>query len=168
MSIKHRIAKLAVWLNQNTGYMLVAIIIFFGISILGFQQDNKELLEDTKNISKDTQTIVSKQDETLKAIQSLALDNKISGEQLKEILLCMLIVPPTERTTDVQANCRQRANTQVYSGQTAPAQTETPSTPTVEGPSQTPTPAPAPIEAEQPSLLFRTLDGVTNLLKGVL
>lgn len=96
--------------NRNTGFILMLIIIIFGFAIIGFQKDNQQLLEDTKKIAENTEQIVAKQDETLAAIQNLALDNKISGDELKEILLCMLVVPPEQRTTDTANDCRKQAD----------------------------------------------------------
>ena len=57
----------------------------------------------------DTKHIVQSQNEILNAIKRQAVDNKISSEEKTAIIICMLQVNISERTTDVLNNCRKNA-----------------------------------------------------------
>lgn len=97
------------FLNRNTGFLILVAIIFFGLAILGFQRDSRRILNDTSVAVKNTEVIVSKQDETLDAIKNLAIDNRLSSDQKTNIIICMLQVPVSQRTTDTEQDCRSRA-----------------------------------------------------------
>lgn len=100
--LKLRIHKFYLLLREAMPVLILVMLIFFGASNIG-------LLRDTKRIAQDTRVIVAKQDDTLKAIEQLALDNKISGDELKDILTCMLVVPIEQRSAEVEENCRKQA-----------------------------------------------------------
>jgi len=161
---KLRIHRFYVLLREAMPVMIFLMLIFFGAAIIGFQKDNQRLLRDTKNIARDTQIIVSKQDDTLKAIEQLALDNKISGQELKDILTCMLVVPINQRTPDIEANCRKQAqrntDNNLQQQPTSPQSTPSPSTPDKNNVS--------PQEHEQPQPNRGIIESVNSFVKNLL
>lgn len=108
LNTKLRIHRFYIFLREAMPIMIFIMLIFFGAAIIRFQRDNQYIIRDTQATVKNTETIVVKQDETLEAIARLAADNKVSGDQLREILLCMLIVPIEQRTYDVANRCREQ------------------------------------------------------------
>lgn len=100
MKSKVAVHKLYIFLKEAMPILIFLMLMFFGAAILGFQSDNRALLQDTKSI-------VSKQDLTLSAIEALARDTKIESKQKTDIIICMLQVPVGERTTETVANCRK-------------------------------------------------------------
>lgn len=148
-------------LKEGLPVLIFVGMLFFGTAIIGFQQDNRDLLRDTKAIAERTEEIVSKQDETLEAIEQLALDNKISGDELKDILLCMLVVPIEERTTDTQEKCRKEARQN--SDDTIQQQ---PTSESSKPKKASPKKADKPEPKEQPSFIESIISNVTNLIGG--
>lgn len=106
---KRRVHNLYVFMREAVPIMIFVMLVFFGAAIIGFQQDNRRILRDTAAAVKNTETIVSKQDETLIAIKTLALDSKLTSKQLGDTIICMLLVPVGQRTTQTQDNCRDQA-----------------------------------------------------------
>lgn len=122
--MKYRVHQFYNVLREAMPVMIFIMLIFFGAAILGFQKDNNRLLEDTRATVRNTEVIVEKQDETLDAIRQLSLDNKLTSKQLGDTIICMLLVPVNQRTTQTQEECREQAVSQT------PASNETGSTPT--------------------------------------
>lgn len=110
-STKIKIHRFTLFLREVMPIMILAMLVFFGAAIIGFQQDNRRILKDTEVAVKNTETIVSKQDETLDAIKQLALDSKLTSKQLGDTIICMLLVPFSQRTAGTQDNCRAEAMT---------------------------------------------------------
>ena len=109
MKIKNGIIRLSKWLNQNTGLILIGILIFFGASILQFQSDNQKLLENTKTSVDNSQLILKNQEESLRVLQA---DNKVLRDdvaQLKRFTACLLAAHGAngEIAQDVEAQCEK-------------------------------------------------------------
>lgn len=170
--LKYRVHQVYVFLREAMPLMILGILVFFGAAIIGFQQDNKRLLEDTRSTAENTEAIVDKQDETLQAIQQLALDNKLTAKQLGDTIICMLLVPVHMRTTETQEQCRQQAlNTLPNSNVLPPASpsgdSSNPQAPrggSNNGGSGQNNPPPE----DPPSLLEQALDVVTSPLRNIL
>lgn len=96
---KVRIHKFYLLLKEAMPIMIFIMLIFFGAAIIGFQKDNQRIL-------KGVYTTVSKQDETLQAIEDLAKDSKLESDEKTDIIICMLQVSIAERTPETVANCR--------------------------------------------------------------
>lgn len=156
--------KITHWLNRNTGYLLMVVIIVFGFATLGFQKDNRKLLQDTKHISEDTQAIVAKQDQTLVAIKDLSLDNKLTSKQLGDTIICMLLVPVGQRTTQTQDNCRQEAINRTPASDTAGSTEEQP---VVNPQPAKETPAPTPQPQPDKPLTRRLLDNLHEVTEDI-
>lgn len=97
-------------INRNTGWLIATAIVFFGLSIMTFQKQNQKLLEGVAETASNTKAIVSKQDETLRAIQKVAEDNRLISDQKTNIIICMLQVPVDQRTTDTLNDCRKTSS----------------------------------------------------------
>lgn len=144
---KHKVHRFYILLREAMPILIFLMLIFFGAAIIGFMKDNQRLLQDTKHITEDTQTIVSKQDETLVAIKDLSLDNKLTSKQLGDTIICMLLVPVNQRTTETQDQCRQGAITRTPPSTANGSTTSQPVQPTPVGsPQPTPTPQPGMVE----------------------
>lgn len=85
------VRALSNFFNRNTGLLIASAIVFFGLSNIGFQKDNQELLSNTRNsvesnrrIAENTQTI----------IQDLgqAVDRLERGNEKQTRILCQLIL----------------------------------------------------------------------------
>ena len=107
---KLRFHQFMIVLREGMPILLLGMLIFFGLAILGFQRDNQVLLEDTGAAVENTETIVAKQDETLQAIKDTATDNKLLSDEKTNIIICMLQVPVSERTTDTVTNCKKQVS----------------------------------------------------------
>lgn len=107
--MKYRIHQLYKLLRESMPIMIFIMLIFFGAAIVGFQKDNRQILEGIAKTGENTETIVAKQDETLEAIKDTAEDNKLLSEEKTNIIICMLQVPVGQRTTDTVANCRRQS-----------------------------------------------------------
>lgn len=107
--VKWNIHKFNNFLGKPQAVIITLFILFlyFAYGNAQFQRTNRVLLEQTKSASQNTQTIVSKQDQTLAAIKQLTLDNKLSSKQLGDTIICMLKIPVADRTDDTATQCRQ-------------------------------------------------------------
>lgn len=170
--VKYRVHQVYVFLREATPVMVFVAIIFFGSAIIGLQQDNKRLLEDTRATVKNTEVIVEKQDEILDAIRQLSLDNKLTSKQLGDTIICMLLVPVNQRTTNTQEVCREQAVSQTpasdESGST-PSQPVPQTAPQPTGGSSSPEPTPAPQQTMNPlqslwQVITQPVDDILNLL----
>lgn len=157
MKTKLRIHRFYKFLKEAMPVMIFLMLIFFGAAIIGFQKDNRALLQDTKSI-------VSKQDLTLSAIEALARDTKIESKQKTDIIICMLQIPVSERTTETVANCRksveERSTTESQPHATSNENATNQAQPTVansNAPSSTPQPAP------QKSVVQRVGEQITDI-----
>lgn len=170
--VKYRVHQVYVFLREAMPVMILVMLIFFGAAILGFQQDNKRLLEDTRATVKNTEVIVEKQDQTLDAIRQLSLDNKLTSKQLGDTIICMLLVPVGQRTDQTQEDCKSQAISQSVTkngnGSTTsqPTPQGTPrfveSTPNAQS---TPSPPVGPIESLW-QILRQPAEDILNLLGG--
>lgn len=144
----NKYGRAVLWLgdtfNRNVGFILILTVIFFGFAILNLQQDNQKLLKDTQATVKNTETIVQKQDETLDAIAQLAVDNKLTSKQLGDTIICMLLIPVGQRTTDTQEQCRTQAVMQTSDTSSPVAQASPQRSST-----STSTPAPQPSQNQE-------------------
>lgn len=125
-------------------FTLLILFAYFAYGNAQFQKDNRVLLTNTFSI-------VAKQDQTLDAIKSLSLDNKLSSKQLGDTIICMLLVPVSERTPDTQESCRKeaiaRTPASASSGST-PSQPVTNTPKSTSTPQQTNTATPEPEKVE--------------------
>lgn len=80
--------------------ILVFLFIYFAIGNAHFQSTNRDILNGIAGVQK-------KQDETLQAIKDITIDSRLTAEEQTKIILCMLQVPISERTPDVERNCRK-------------------------------------------------------------
>lgn len=92
-------------LNKNGGFLIFTAIVLFGVVSIGFQRDNQKLLLNQS-------VTIDKQNQTLEAIKALSVDNKLTSKQLGDTIICMLLVPVSQRTPDTQAQCREQATSQ--------------------------------------------------------
>lgn len=120
--MKRPIAVATNFLNRNTGFLILVSVIMFGFIAYAQSQDIKRQGRDIERTVETTATIVEKQDETLAAIQRVALDNKLISDQKTNIIICMLQIPQPERLPAEQ-NCRK----QIESTSTSPTPSAAPS-----------------------------------------
>lgn len=157
--VKYFVHRFYIPVKEAMPIMILGMLIFFGAAILDFQRDNQRLLEDTGATVKNTEVIVEKQDETLDAIKQLSLDNKLTSKQLGDTIICMLLVPVSNRTTQTQQYCREQAINQTpasneagsTSSQPVPEANATPQSRSNNQSDKTPNPpanpAPGPLES---------------------
>lgn len=137
--MRDKIIRLSQLINRNTGFFVATAIVFFGIAIVNFQRDNLQILRDTRSAVENTETIVSKQDETLEAIKKTATDNKLLSDEKTNIIICMLQVPVELRTTNTVEDCEKQSVEQApQPAEVAPGTQEQPSTPQAQQRPQTP------------------------------
>lgn len=86
--------------------------------IISFSNNLSENTRQAKATATSTNNIVQSQNDILNAIKQLATDTKITSDEKTSIIICMLQVPVSERTTDVETNCRRKA--QIQSSTTPP------------------------------------------------
>lgn len=106
---KHGFHKAYLFLQDLIPIITIGVLIFFGVALIGLQKDNQRILEGMNNTVQNTERIAIKQDETLKAIQELALDNKLTSKRLGDAIICMLKTPFEQRTADRLKDCRAEA-----------------------------------------------------------
>lgn len=80
--------------------------------IIDFSDRVSENTSQTKATADSTNRIVQSQNDILNAIKQLATDTKITSEEKTSIIICMLQVPVAERTPDIEAGCRDKAQAQ--------------------------------------------------------
>lgn len=143
------------WLKHNLPPILsVLTSVFVGlilVLLLNQMQANRHIAENTNNI-------VQSQSQILSAIKDLAADTKLTAEKKTNIIICMLQVPQSQRTTDTITGCRAQVeagssvNFSPDSSASAPT-TDTPqSSPKVQkATAPSPTPSASPIAAPLPS-----------------
>lgn len=140
-------------LNRNTGFLILMAIIISGFFTIRFQKDNKTILDGIADTSRNTETIVAKQDQTLEAIKQTAEDNRLLSDQKTNIIICMLLVPIEQRTADIVNNCRKQAESQnsvpAPANSTSQNSTSQQNQNTGQG-STSPTPTPAPTQPPEP------------------
>ena len=130
-----------------------------------------QLAENTAELSTSTNKIVKSQTDILNAIKQVTDDTKLTAQQQTNIIICMLQVPVTERTTDLQSQCRSQAATQTVatdtagtSSSTAPKTSNSSAAASGSSPQSTPSTAPPQSNNPQPSLFSR----IVNKVKGIL
>ena len=100
-----RIHKIGNWLDQLIPYFSfigIIIALFVAFAVYGISKD-------TNATAKNTQIVLTKQDQTLDAIKQLSVENKLTSKQLGDTIICMLLVPVGQRTTETQSNCEKQA-----------------------------------------------------------
>lgn len=154
------------WLRANMAGMLeIAKAMGLLVLVIMFINFNTKVAEQTKN----TRDIVKSQNQILEAIKQQAIDNKLTSEQKTSIIICMLQVPISQRTTDILNNCRSQAE----SGGSGIGDTPAPN-PVLEPqaqtiPSQTNTQTQQPTnQTPQPGLVQRVTDTVTETVSGLI
>lgn len=94
---------------QTTFNFLIAVGVFILIIMfINFNSIVADNAKDTKDISANTNKTVKSQGDILDAIQKLAIDNKTTSDQKTDIIICMLQVPVSQRTTDTVNQCKQQ------------------------------------------------------------
>lgn len=125
---KYFVHRFYIIVKEAMPIMILGMLIFFGAAIVDFQGDNQRLLEGINSTVKNTEVIVEKQDETLDAIRQLSLDNKLTSKQLGDTIICMLLIPVNQRTTNTQEVCREQAVNQTPASNEAGSTTAQPVT----------------------------------------
>lgn len=154
------------WLRANMAGMLeMAKAVGMLVLVIMFINFNTKVAEQTKN----TRDIVKSQNTILEAIKQQAIDNKLTSEQKTSIIICMLQVPISQRTTDILNNCRSQAeNGGSGIGDTpAPNPAFEPQAQTT--PSQTNTQTQQPTnQTPQPGLVQQVTNTVTETVSGLI
>lgn len=156
--------------------LAVGLLLFINFNIRLGQQ-----AADTKEIAVGTNKIVKSQGDILDAIKQVTEDTRITAAEQTSIIICMLQVPIEERTTNLQAECREQATNPVANaGNTS--QTSGSGSGSVES-SSSPQSAPnnqprqqdntqsgsdSDAEEPEPSTIERILKPVTDFLGGIL
>lgn len=123
--MKHLFAKVYQLFVKNLVFFLLVGVWILVMLLIKFNTRVADSANSAKEAANATRQIVAKQDETLNAIRTLALDNKLLSEQKTNIIICMLQVPISERTTDTVTNCRKQAESSTPPSQSANNQNTT-------------------------------------------
>lgn len=129
------------FLNRPIAVIIVLLLLFayFAYGNYRFQNENRVLLENTNKTTQNTNDIVHGQTDILNAIKKLANDTKLDSNEKTNIIICMLQVPVSQRTNDLQAQCRKQVESQLTNQVTGPSFSGDSSTPTSVSPPRTPT-----------------------------
>lgn len=142
------------FLNRNTGFLILLSVLIFGFISLGFQKDNRTILEDTKRISADTKLITQDTERIANKIDDAVSDLKNDNAQ-QTVILCKLILSGNVTVTgedaeEVERICQDRITQnqeeQTIQGSTAQQQ----QTPTSDSKPKTNSPKPDPEDPEPP------------------
>lgn len=126
------------FLNRNTGFLILSVIIIFGLSTLGFQKDSESILKDTRTTTKNTEKII-------KDLEIAVDDLKADNARQTRFIECLLAFHGASEliSQEVQDQCeRMSANVEledVTRPQTTPSVSVTQTTP---GLTQTPPTSP--------------------------
>lgn len=159
------------------GLLLILLLMFVNFNAKVARQG-----DETKAIAASTNSLVRNQKNILDAIAQVTTDTKITAAQQTAIIICMLQVPIGQRTTDLQAQCRAQATSDVQSaisgsdtgtGQNSKvdssANNTMGTTPSQSNNSQNPPSTSPTISAPpDPGLVQRILDTVTSPVKGLI
>lgn len=111
-------------LLKRVPYILVVLAI---LGVIGFVQSyirTAQAVEIAKQNTTDIKHLVAGQTNLLNAIRKVTNDNNATAKQQTDIIICMLLVPQSERTKDLQQDCRK----QVLEPSTAATNTNTSAT----------------------------------------
>jgi hypothetical protein len=158
MAAQTRMGLIGHWIAHNI-FSILDVVKFLGILILVlmFIRFSVTVADNTRTAKENTATtqrIVKSQGDILEAIKQLALDGKVTSEQKTNIIICMLLVPVENRSTDVVTGCRN----QVETGTPSPAVEAARNT--IPQPVVAPTPTQTILPAPSPSLYQRILRGL--------
>lgn len=87
-------------------FVLILVLLTMFVN---FNQRIAQQSSDTKAIAQGTNNIVKSQGDILNAIKQVTDDTRMTAAQQTAIIICMLQVPITQRTTDLQTQCRDQA-----------------------------------------------------------
>lgn len=149
--------------------MLFVLLLMF----ISFNSRIAKQTESTNEIAKSTNQVVKGQGDILKAIKQVTEDTRITADQQTAIIICMLQVPIDQRTTDLQSKCRTQYQNVAPRSVSETPPSSTGNTPVSSYPQSTPQSQPTQQEKPQPAapskpLVPRTIDNITNLIKGIL
>lgn len=133
---RFRLSRLGNFLEEAMPFMVLFMVIFFGLAITHFQGKNRVLLENTKTAAQNTEVIIKNLAEGVEDIKN---DNQRNTEYLN----CLLAAH--DLGTFNISNCKATADSMVEHQHTSPEPQPSPApsspTPTV-SPSQTPSTPP--------------------------
>lgn len=148
-------------------FLLVLMLL---IMFVNFNAQAAQQTADTHRIAESTNNVVKSQHDILDAIKKVTDDTRMTAAQQTAIIICMLQVPVSQRTTDLQAQCRDEVKVEDASSGagTVSGSTDTTfecsscnNTTTTNNTQSDSSQAPP---AVQPSFLERLLSPVNNLL----
>lgn len=88
------------------GFLLYGVVFFLGLNQL---TQTRRVAANTAELVNNTNQLIKSQGEVLDAIKGVTNDTKITAEQQTTIIICMLQVPVSQRTTNLQQECRDSA-----------------------------------------------------------
>lgn len=136
---KFRIRQISNFLTQVMPFMILGMVIFFGLAILQFQADNRILLEQTKRSAENTEIIIKNLDQ---AVKDLKADNQKNTAYLNCLLAAHdvgqfetseCIDDAMSPTSHSEANAPQQETTQPAPQTTPPSEGNPPPQPVDEG-----------------------------------
>lgn len=103
--VKFRIRQASIFLSQAVPVMILAGILFFGAATIGFQHDNKVLLEQTKTAAENTERII-------KDLEVAVGELKADNERQTRLISCLLAEHGLNEqvSPEVQAQCGEMAS----------------------------------------------------------
>lgn len=115
-----KLRRFTLWLDQsidgNTGWLIVLAIVFFGLTNLSFQRDNRTIIENTHNAAtaaaqaaEDTKNILAGQS---KAVQDLKDDNEQQTRILCRLILRGDLDLEPDEEAEIERICQEEINRQ--------------------------------------------------------
>jgi hypothetical protein len=155
------------WIQRNI-FNVLDVFKFIGIValVLMFIHFNAVVADNarsTKAEATSTNQIVRSQGEILDAIKQLAIDNRVNSDEKTNIIICMLRVPVSQRTTDVLNNCRVQQVPSMTTPNTPTSSSSSPSSTPATSSSQT-TPSTQDATPSHPQTLLKSLKDLLNKL----
>jgi hypothetical protein len=129
--MKRILIKTTNFLNRNTGFLILVVLIIFGLATIGFQKDNKQLLQSTQTTVKNTQQTAENTEKIIKNLEVAVKDLKDDNARQTRFISCILALHGAGELVeeDVKTQCEVMGSGVDMSDvkpQTAPQVTPTP------------------------------------------
>lgn len=162
--------KFTYWVSRSWRD-LARIITIIGIGVLVMlfynqQVDNQQKIESTRKIAENTQRISEDTQTIIKELRQSFADQKLDSQQKLDIIICMLLVLPGNRTTNTAEGCQQQVEARTPSRSQNNPQNNPRST-APQPNTGNPQPPDEPEEPDDPSVVESIIGTVMETTQGV-